>query len=151
MDPKMVAKKYLSEAKAMQIATLHDGRPRVNSVYFVASDDNRTLYWISEPRRRHSQDIAVNTSVGGAIAVKIDQPVAGLQFTGIASEVTDLAEVKESARLYSDKYDGLGGQLYDRLVAGTNKNRLYKVVIDTLELFDDVHFPGDEVVIVPPG
>ncbi len=148
LDPFQIAKTHFAAGRAMQLATLHDGRPRVNSVYYVASDDNKCVYWMSEPHRRHSEDAINDAPVAGAVAVKVDHPVMGLQFVGTASEVVDLDEIKYVAERYSKKYGGFGADLYERARAGTNKHRLYKLTITELELFDEVHFPGGEVVSV---
>ncbi len=142
-----LAAEYLQVGRVMQIATLQNGQPRVNSVYYVVRSDNKAIYWVSEPRRRHSRALESNPSAGAAIVIRSEAPVAGLQLTGVAAKVTDLAEIKESARLYSEKYDGVGGQLYERIVAGTNKNKLYRLDIDALEIFDDENFPGDEAIL----
>lgn len=149
MDPRTIATRYLAEASVMQIATMHGDQPRVNSVYFVAVLDEQSIYWLSEPHRRHSRDIGLNPRVSGAIAVKAEVPVAGLQFIGTAEEVTALEEIGAIATQYAEKYDGIGRDLSERYQAGTNKHRLYKLSITQLELFDEVHFPGGEVVTVP--
>ena len=151
MKPESIAADHFRNGRVMQIATLHDGQPRVNSVYYVAADDNRAVYWMSETRRRHSKDIGSDARIGGAVAVKTDQPAAGLQFTGIANEVTDPDEVKAVAGKYNQKYDGVANDFYERFMAGTNVHHVYKIVITDLELFDEVNFPGGEVISVPLG
>lgn len=148
-DPLSIAAMHFSAGRVMQLATLHDGTPRVNSVYYVVSDDNKSVYWMSEPRRRHSKDIETQSAVAGAIAVKAEYPVMGLQFTGEATEITDLDEIKVVAARYSEKYNGFASDLYERYVAGTNKTRVYKMTVKDLEIFDDVHFPGEEPITVP--
>lgn len=135
----------------MQLATVHEQQPRANSVYYVTSDDLRSVYWLSEATRRHSKDVLENPLVGGAIVIKADLPVAGLQFVGDASEVTDRHEQREAVDRYNQKYDGSVSGLYDRMVAGTNKHHLYKIAIRELELFDEVNFPGGDVISVPLG
>lgn len=146
LDPSELARLHMATAKVLQLATLHEGKPRINSVYFVAAEDNSAVYWMSEPERRHSYDIAVDSSVAGAIVVKQDYPVIGLQLAGIAAEVQDIKEVEKIAPIYAEKYGGLGGDLHERIAAGVNKHRLYKMSLDTLEMFDEVHFPGGKVI-----
>lgn len=147
-DATSLALEYLQSGRVMQIATLQNGRPRVSSVYYVVNLDGKSVYWISEPRRRHSRSLESNSHVGAAIVIRPDLPVVGLQFVGTAAKVTDMDEIQKYTQLYSDKYDGVGGQLYERMVAGTNKNELYKIDIENLEIFDDKNYPGDEVVAV---
>lgn len=148
MNPKEVAGKYLREGRVMQLATAHGDQPRANSLYYVASDDMKSVYWLSEPRRRHSKDIQDNPRVAGAIAIKTDLPVAGLQFEGDASEVSNREEQQYAIEKYSDKYEGSVKGLYDRMVAGTNKHHLYKVAIRKLELFDEINFPAGEAITI---
>lgn len=131
---------HLRVGRTMQLATLRDGQPYVCSVYFVPSDDDKTVYWLSESTRRHSQAILENASVAGAVVVKESKPVIGLQFTGTASVVVDHEEIKQVMTEYVDKYSGQGADFYERVIAGTNKHRLYKMTLRSLEMFDEVHF-----------
>jgi uncharacterized protein YhbP (UPF0306 family) len=149
MNPMEIAFRYFSEGRVMQIATLHNGHPRVNSVYYVTSDDNRSVYWMSESHRRHSKDIIVDNRTGGAIAIKLDPPVAGLQFIGNTSTVTNDEELKEIIAKYNAKYDNVADRLYEKILAGTNKHSVYKINITELELFDEVNFPSGDVIPVP--
>lgn len=148
-DPIQIATVHFAAGRAMQLASVHDNRPRVNSVYYVATDDCRSVYWMSEAERRHSRDITRNPQVSGAIAIKQDYPVMGLQFSGSASEVTDLGEIERVAKMYGQKYGGMGADLHERVRSGTNKHHLYKLTINELELFDEVNFPGGKVILVP--
>lgn len=145
--PEEVATMHFAAGQAMQLATLHDTAPRVTSVYYV-TDNIRTIYWLSEPDRRHSVDATRHPQVGGAIAVKTDHPVMGLQFTGKASVVTGNDEIQKAASLYSEKYNGFASDFYRNYQAGTNKHVLYKIDIEQLELFDEVHFPGGKVITI---
>ncbi len=139
----------MEEGKVMQLATLRDDQPRANSLYYVASRDLRFVYWLSEATRRHSVDIVKNPLVGGAIVVKADLPVIGVQFSGEASEVTDNDEQKEVLERYNEKYGDTAKELYDRMVAGKNKHHLYKVAIRELELFDEVNFLNESPLNIP--
>ena len=147
MNPFESAVKCFNQGRVMQVGTSHDGQPRVNSVYYVASSDCRNVYWMSEPRRRHSEDIANETRVAGAIAVKADWPVIGLQFTGEASVVDDIEEMTGVIEAYNQKYDYMAEGFVERFNEGKNKHLLYKMTIKTLELFDQENFAGDPVTI----
>lgn len=139
---------HFRSAQVMQLGTMHGSQPRVNSVYFVPNDEDTAVYWMSEPGRRHSADCIENPRAAGAVAVKTDHPVIGLQFIGEASEVFNAEEVKIAAALYSAKYNGYAADFYDRFVDGTNKHHLYKLTISSLELFDEVNYPGGQPIIV---
>ena len=143
MKPEELATTYLQEGRVMQLATSQDDYPRVNSLYYVASDDGRAVYWLSEATRRHSQTLSCNTHVGVAIVVKEDMPVIGLQLTGEASKIHDHDEQKRILQKYNEKYDNAAAGLYDRMLASTNKHCLYRLAIDQLELFDEVNFAHD--------
>lgn len=144
-----LAGQYMKEGRVMQLGTLHDNQPRVNSLYYVASDDLKSVYWLSEKTRRHSIDIDKNNLVGGAIVIKQDLPVVGLQFEGEASEVLERDEQKRVIDDYTQKYGGATEGLYKRIVAGNNKHHLYKVAISRLEMFDDINFPNKSPINVP--
>ncbi len=148
MNPKELAGRYMEEGKVMQLATLHDDQPRANSLYYVASRDLRFVYWLSEATRRHSLDIVKNPLVGGAIVVKADLPVVGIQFSGEASKVIDHDEQKEVLEQYNEKYGDTAKGLYERMVAGKNKHHLYKIAIRELELFDEVNFLDESPVSI---
>lgn len=142
-----VALKCFAEGKVMQLGTSQGEQPRVNSVYYVTSDNCRSVYWMSEPRRRHSEDILQNPLVAGAIALKTDWPVVGLQFAGRAMVVDDINELAVVVDKYNEKYDYVAKGFVDRFKDGTNKHSVYKLDITTLELFDQEHFAGDPVTV----
>ncbi len=147
MDLLEAAKKCFDEGRVMQLGTSHKGQPRVNSVYYAASDDYRSVYWMSEPRRRHSIDLVDEPRTAGAIAVKEDWPVIGLQFIGMADEVHDLDEIRMAADKYNRKYDYVAEGFVKRYQEGKNKHLFYKLTITDLELFDQVNFAGDPIGI----
>lgn len=148
MKPREAAEKYMDEGRLMQLGTLHGkDQPRVNTVYYVTSADYRNVYWLSEPDRQHSVDLRKNPRVAGAVAIKADLPVIGLQFTGVAGEVIDHTEIKTAVDRYNAKYDNSAGAFYDRVLRGKNKHRLYRMSITRLELFDEIHFGNDPIEI----
>ncbi len=148
MTPEAIARDYFAKSEVIQLATLNENGPRVNSVYFVVSDDMKALYWMSEPRRRHSQALAADTRIAGALVAKADKPVAGLQFTGIGSVLEDQSELRMVIDRYNEKYHDAAKGLYERIQAGTNRHIIYKFALASLELFDEVHFPGGHIVSV---
>lgn len=147
MNPLESVKECFDQGRVMQLGTSHDGQPRVNSVYYVASSDCRNVYWMSEPHRRHSEDIAIEARVAGAIAIKTDWPVMGLQFDGEASVVEDAEEMAGVIEAYNQKYDYVAEGFAERFKEGRNKHLLYKMTLKTLELFDQQNFAGNPVAI----
>jgi uncharacterized pyridoxamine 5'-phosphate oxidase family protein len=140
MNPLTLTKQYLAEKQILQLATLHDLKPWISTVHFVA-DDDMNLYWLSLPTRRHSEDIARNPNVAVAVVVKADWPVAGLQFEGTAKEVYDPHVVKVILQRYLAIYDR-GKDFYENFMAGRNQHILYRFTPKRGQLFDEVNFPG---------
>ncbi len=142
------ARTLFAAGQTMQLGTIRDNKPRVNSVYFIESNALDAVYWLSEPTRRHSEDIELHSSVAGAVAVKTDYPVRGVQFEGVASEVRDLDEIKKMCAIYSEKYNGYGSDFPERFEKGTNKHRLYKMQVSSLELFDELYYQDQGPITV---
>jgi uncharacterized protein YhbP (UPF0306 family) len=148
MAPEEAGKKYFDHGRVMQLGTVHDGRPRVNSVYYVPSDDYRSVYWMSEPRRRHSVDAEQNANVAGAIVIKDTWRVIGLQFDGIAHVVDDLEEIEYMTAKYNVKYDNAAAGFVKRFQDGKSRHLFYKLVMTSLEIFDQENYGDDPVEIL---
>lgn len=145
--PDEYAMEFLQAAHVMQLATVSEsGAPWVASVYFTAGDE-KSIYWLSEPQRRHSRQLATNARVAIAVVIKTDLPVIGLQGAGVAETVSDADEVAAVMQKYSEKYNGSGSEFHARFLAGTNRHLLYKLTLDELVLFDELHFDGAQVII----
>jgi len=142
MTPKNLAEHYFAQGRVMQIATLHSGSPRVNSVYYVVADDMSAVYWMSEPQRRHSEDLRHDARMAGAIAIKTDPPVAGVQFTGRGSVVQEHAKQRTIIAAYNQKYDNVAKGLAERIEQGTNKHQIYELTFESVEVFDELNLPG---------
>src|SRR5580704_10544373 len=97
-------REYSTKTRMMQLATSVDGQPWCCTLYY-AFDDTWNLYWISIPSMRHSQEIAKNQKVAGAIAYDQNPPrraVRGLQFEGRA-ELLAGDEEEKASKLYIDQ------------------------------------------------
>lgn len=130
---------YFKQARLMQIATSREDQPWICTVYFVFHEGK--FYWLSWPERRHSQELAANSKIAVAIALKADLPVMGVQIEGEAQLVTDRSLVRSVMERYITKYDGAGSDFYERFVRGENHHALYRVVPANAILFDEVHYP----------
>lgn len=146
MQPRDLIIKYLDEARLMQIATAlpQQGsnlpQPWVCTVYF-AVDNLHNLFWLSTPDRRHSQEMAINPHVAGAITIPhtYGEPVRGLQFQGIARDVTDPNEIRHLFLAYGERYKLLG--LGEDIISGRNPHHFYEIKPQLFVLFDQVNFP----------
>lgn len=136
---------YLAAAQLMQLATVQGEKPWICTVYYVFHEGS--LYWLSWPERRHSQELAKNPYVAAAIAVKHDLPVIGLQIEGTAEEVGDASEVEVVMELYVAKYNA-GKKFYSAFVAGTNHHRMYRLTPHEIVLFDELNFPENDTKVV---
>lgn len=120
--------------KVMQVATCLGSKPWVASVYFV--ELNGKFYWLSEPRRRHSQELTINHKCAIAIVIKDDMPVIGVQAEGTAKIVKNIVTITKVMALYIKKYNA-GGQFVTRFKQGINKHNLYEFTANNFNIFDE--------------
>ncbi len=123
----------------MQVATVRDNQPWIASVYF-ATDINLNLYWISRAGRRHSQDIAQNSKVGGAICLphNYGQKVRGLQFEGTARQLTE-KDAEQGFMIFRQRFwivDEASGNANDA-------SYCYQLQPSLYVLFDEINFPDN--------
>lgn len=142
--PKLVSD-YLHGGKTrmMQLATSRDGQPWCCTVYY-ALDDDLNIIWASLPTRRHSEDIAANPKVAGAIAFDQQPPqasVRGIQFEGIA-ELLSGDDETAAANHYVEQLNRKDDMLSD-IRAGKNPHRFYKLTVKSYILFDSANFPDN--------
>src|SRR5688572_7268966 len=95
---------YLKQAKLMQLGTAVANQPWVCSVWFAA-DEELNIYWFSSVNRRHSEELKGNSKVAGAFALPHDpeDPPRGLQFQGVAEELTDIGSIQRARALYQGR------------------------------------------------
>jgi uncharacterized protein len=141
MELRQLIEEYLEQARMMQIATSIDNQPWACTVYF-AYDEDLTLYWISQPSRRHSQELIKNSKVAGAI-VSPHTPgdnVRGLQFQGTAQKLETLDELTKGVSCYTKRYS-LSDERQKSLIHGTDDHACYVIKQELIVLFDEVNFP----------
>ena len=130
----------IGQAKTMQLATVSGDQPWICTVYFALHEG--CFYWLSEPERRHSKELAAHSKAAAAIVLKQDVPVTGVQMQGTVMVVDDISEAETVLPLYTGKY-GQGGKFVERLKLGTNKHVLYKLVPNKIMLFDEDASPDN--------
>jgi uncharacterized protein YhbP (UPF0306 family) len=136
MNIEELIKKYLNEAKIMQLGTAADNQPWVVSVHFAA-DDKLNLYWISDSSRRHSLEIANNSKVSATIPIKFpDHPVIGVSAEGEAGPVSSADAINICAAKF-----GLSEGFKKKLLDDTAGEKLYCLKPRLFVLFDQVSFP----------
>ena len=126
----------------MQVATCAGAQPWCATVYF-AHDNIHNLYWISDSGARHSFELVRNERVAGAIVLPqtYGQPPQGIQFEGIAREITDPQEIAQLSMAYAQRY-GRSNIAAELTQPGTTR-RLYQIKPTEFTLFDQADFPGN--------
>ena len=143
MNPQDLIIRYLAESKIMQLATSHDNKPWICSLHFAA-DNKGTIYWITKPTTRHSEDIASNANVAITIVVKTDKPLIALQSEGIATIIEDPKLLTSAMDIYIEQ-QGTDRAFADRIVAGTDEHKLYQFTPTHFTLYDGVNFAAQPV------
>lgn len=137
-DVKSDIKKYLDEAKMMQLATVRDDKPWVCNVWF-ASDNNLNIYWISSTTRRHSEEVKDNKHVAAAICM-VREPSesdrGGVQLEGTASEVTNPIELAKALKLYVARGIFTLDQVKKFIADVTKPHKFYKITPQRIVFFD---------------
>lgn len=143
-DIKELISEYLNTTRMMQLATSVGNQPWCCTVYY-AHDDEWNLYWLSLPGSRHSQEIAENPKVAGAIAYDQQPPqrtVRGIQFEGVAKLLSGDEEEKAS-KLFIEKLNREVTLLED-VRSGKYPYKFYRVRPQKFVLFDRLNFPDNE-------
>jgi uncharacterized protein YhbP (UPF0306 family) len=137
---------YFEQGRVMQVATANSSKPWITTVYFVV-DKSLNLYWLSLPTRRHSMELMEDRHAAIAVAVKMDQPVIGIQAEGTVEVVTHAGTVQGIMEKYVAKYDA-GHDFYDNFVQDTNDHQMYRFTPSRFSVFDEVNFPDTSPVEV---
>ena len=106
-DPARSVLDLLDAHTVMSLATVSDGRPHAVSLMYA--NDGYTLYWLSDPRSRHS--VALRQSAESTVTVSRQfadfREIIGVQATGTAHEIADDAEAKAGLRMLAERYEFL--------------------------------------------
>jgi uncharacterized protein YhbP (UPF0306 family) len=126
-----------SKVHVMQLATSVSNVPWVCNVHFDA-DDDLTIYWLSSPNCRHSEDIVKNPQVAVAIVVSEQPPLIGLQIAGKAEQLP--FEGHEAVlQHYAMRHER--ETLVADALSGRVEFKLYRMVPEFIDLIDQKHFP----------
>ena len=95
---------YLAAHNTVSLATVQDGQPWAATVFYanVSTD----LFFLSEPKTRHCQNLRANDRVAGTINEDYRdwQQIKGIQLEGRAVEVTGKVELARALAAYLGKY-----------------------------------------------
>jgi uncharacterized protein YhbP (UPF0306 family) len=96
---------YLTTHNTVSLATVgEDGRPWASTVFYVNLGTD--LYFLSEPKTRHSQNILAGALVAGTVNEDYRdwQEIKGIQLEGRAALVTGKIELARALTAYLGKY-----------------------------------------------
>ncbi len=91
IDTKQRIREILEKGYLLSLATADQNGPWVSDVRYV-SDDDFTIYWMSDPNCRHSKTIDQNSLVAATIELNYNfgTPNLGLQISGYAKKLSVL-------------------------------------------------------------
>ncbi|TSC87849.1 MAG: Uncharacterized protein G01um10147_352 [Microgenomates group bacterium Gr01-1014_7] len=143
MELRNLIEDYLKKAKMLQVATAKENQSWACTVYF-AFDEKLNIYWISEPTRRHSEEIRNNDKVAGVIVLPHTpgDKVRGIQFQGTARELTDRDEAVAGMKYYTERF-GMESKRVNTILDGTDGHVCYKITPSLYVLFDEANFPDN--------
>jgi uncharacterized protein YhbP (UPF0306 family) len=96
---------YLAAHNTVSLATVgEDGQPWAATVFYV--NVGTDLYFLSEPKTRHSQNILATSRVAATINEDYRdwQQIKGIQLEGQAAEVSGKLELARALQAYLGKY-----------------------------------------------
>ena len=92
-------REFLASHHVMTLATSADGEVHAASLMYATDDFD--LYWVSDPKSRHSRELELNPRVAVTIAPDYTDfaHIRGLQIRGQAKRLAGLEAMQASARM----------------------------------------------------
>jgi nitroimidazol reductase NimA-like FMN-containing flavoprotein (pyridoxamine 5'-phosphate oxidase superfamily) len=127
-----IAREIIADGTYVVLATADgEGAPWSSPVWF-ATEDRRSIYWVSHPGARHSRNIAARPEIA---LVVFDSTVAAghgqaVYMTATAEPLTDPAAIERGLAVFSSEAErqGIGEWGLDR-VSGEARLRLYRASV----------------------
>ncbi len=136
----------------MTLATVGPDGPWAAGLFYA--HDGFDVYWLSDPRSRHSRNIAVNPQV--AVAIHEDyrrwEEIRGIQMEGVAELVGPLADAGRPAEIYLTRYPFLRdpSRLPAPLARALGRARLYHFAPRRIYFIDNSEgFASRQEVVLP--
>lgn len=147
-----MALELLGSHTVLSLATLYQGSPYATSLMYT--HEELIIYWVSDPKSRHSQALEATSRVAVTIAAQYDDfnEIRGVQLVGNAFRVIDDQESGKALRLMAGRYSFFrafaeGSQwLRSRLDAAI----VYRFEPDTVTLIDNSRHFGYKETFSPP-
>ncbi|EKD80086.1 MAG: hypothetical protein ACD_40C00209G0002 [uncultured bacterium] len=132
-------KKYLVDHVQMSVSTAGEF-PWIFTAYY-AIDSNLTIYFLTSPSTIHGKQLVNNSKVAVAIADSPQNPVgkkAGLQLSGICTQLTEESEVRVGLDLWRAKlHVESPDYTYEGMQTGKISGRMYKIVPKKIKFFNE--------------
>ncbi len=103
--------KYLKEHNTLTLATWEEGRPWAAALFYAS--DGFEVYFLSDPKSRHSLDLAANASVAATIQEDYHEwtKIKGVQMEGTVHVVEREEDLARAVAVYVEKYPFVAGYL----------------------------------------
>ncbi|MBM2809862.1 MAG: hypothetical protein HW416_621 [Chloroflexi bacterium] len=141
---RQTALRYIEDHNTVSVATREAEGVWASTVFYA--NVGFTLYFLSEPKTRHAQNVAANPAVAATINEDYRdwQQIKGIQMSAICTEVTGKREVMRALASYVKKYPFVkqflspGQLLRGMQVAGRALDvRLYRLAPTSLLFIDN--------------
>jgi uncharacterized protein len=119
---------FIHQHHVLTLATCRDREPYCCSCFYVYIENLNLFVFTSDKETKHIQDVVVQTSVAGAIALETSMvgKIRGIQFTGVIRELSG-KELTIARKAYLMKFP----------VAILKKTHLWGVEPDLLKMTDN--------------
>ena len=136
-DVEKTIREYIKDVIHLSLATVKDGIPWVSELHFVY-DDALHLYFRSSANRRHSKEIAENSSVAGNIVKehKNGEAVRGIYFEGNAEQLVDVDQAHPAYIEYCKRFGTTPIILDD--AKSPDGHKFYKISVKKFYVFDSI-------------
>lgn len=103
-DLRAETREYLARHNTVSLATTGTDGLWATTVFYVSLD--LTLYYLSEPKTRHVQNLLLNPSVAATVNEDYHdwQQIKGIQMAAVCEEVTGKRELTRALAAYLRKY-----------------------------------------------
>lgn len=131
-----IARAVLDTNSFMTLATSDaDGTPWATPVWY-ATEDYKSLYWVSRPNTQHSRNIAGRPEVSVVVFDSTQRP-GGVTAVYMTATATQLTEVEEGMGVFSRKSarEEIGEWTVER-VTGDAELRLYRAAVSVHYILD---------------
>ncbi len=145
-DQKQVLLRYLQSKRLMQLATANKN-PWICTIYYTI-DEEFNIYFLSNQKTKHCQDILKNPNVACAITdshQKVLDDKIGVQIEGTAIQVQDQKEIKKAVNLWNQANPGVAKILsFSAIFLKLRKERVFKVQPTKIKFFNEALFGAKE-------